>query len=593
MARRRHAHGWALLAALLGTLATPAVTGAAAAGAASPGVEAETMSLPTDAGRAFGDTTASGRAGLLVWSNGAAGTAVTTAAPSSGLVVRARGDQCDGAPVLAVTVDGSPAGTLPVPATSWTDYTLPGAWPAGVHRVQLAFTNDMATRSCDRNLRLDRVQLVPAAVPLGSGTEAESLALPAGAGQPFADAAASAQAGLLVWSNGTAVGTVTAGAASGALVVRAQGDQCDGPPLMVVTVDGAAAGTVAVPTTVWTDYTLPGAWAAGPHQVQLGFPNDATGPGCDRNLRLDRAQLLPALVPAPSANPFDGAHAYVDPSSPAHVAAEARRSWDPTGASALDKIAQTSAADWYGDWNPTTALAATVASRVSAITSSGALPVLVAYDIPHRDCGSYSSGGAPSASAYREWVGQLAAGIGSRKAVVVLEPDALPQLDCLSAADQLERTGLLSGAVDTLSALPATSVYLDAGGATWQPASVIAPRLRAAGATRARGFSLDVSGYDASGVDLAYGREVSGLLGGGRHFVVDSSRNGLGAGDTWCNPAGRALGARMTTATGEALADALTWIKAPGESDGTCGGGPPAGQFWPEQAIGLAQRASY
>ncbi len=49
----------------------------------------------------------------------------------------------------------------------------------------------------------------------------------------------------------------------------------------------------------------------------------------------------------------------------------------------------------------------------------------------------------------------------------------------------------------------------------------------------------------------------------------------------------------MTTATGEPLADALTWIKAPGESDGTCGGGPPAGQFWVDYAIGLAQRAAY
>jgi cellulase/cellobiase CelA1 len=35
------------------------------------------------------------------------------------------------------------------------------------------------------------------------------------------------------------------------------------------------------------------------------------------------------------------------------------------------------------------------------------------------------------------------------------------------------------------------------------------------------------------------------------------------------------------------------WIKRPGESDGTCNGGPPAGQWWADYALGLAQRAAY
>ena len=430
--------------------------------------------------------------------------------------------------------------------------------------------------------------------------EAESMALPVGLGQPFGDAAASGGAGLLIWSNGTAEGRLTAAAAAGTLVVRARGDQCNGAPMMVVTVDGTPVGTVPVVSKVWTDYPFVGNWAIGAHRVQLGFSNDATGPGCDRNLRLDRLQFrssppatpTPTPTAAPAANPFAGAHPYADPSSSARRAADGRRSVDPVGAAALDKIAQSSAADWYGDWNPADALAATVADRVAVVTASGALPVLVAYDIPHRDCGSYSAGGAADATAYRRWIGQLALGIGTRKAVVVLEPDALPQMDCLNSADQQERTGLLSAAVDTLAALPATSVYLDSGGATWQPASTMAPRLLAAGAGRARGFSLNVSGFTSTEPNLVYGREVSRLL-GGKHFILDSSRNGLGDGDTWCNPAGRALGVRMTTATAEPLADAFTWIKAPGESDGSCGGGPAAGQFWVDYAIGLALRASY
>ncbi len=422
--------------------------------------------------------------------------------------------------------------------------------------------------------------------------EAEAMALPGSAGQPFADASASGQAGLLVWTNGTATATLSTRRTRTALVVRARGDQCQGAPQLQVALDGVVVATVPVPATAWTDYTVAGSWPAGRHRVALSFTNDAATPDCDRNLRLDRLRLGAAPPPPVAGNPFTGAQPYQDPESPAAREAAARRSWDPAGATALDKIAQGSAADWLGDWNATGSLAAYVHGRVATERAAGALPVLVAYDVPHRDCGSYSAGGAPDAAAYRQWVGQLALGIGAEKAVVVLEPDALAGMDCLSPADQAERTGLLAEAVATLSTLPATSVYLDAGGATWQPAAVMAPRLLAAGVGSARGFSLDVSGFVANEVELPYGDTLSALV-GGKHFLVDSSRNGLGQGDTWCNPAGRALGARMTTATGDPLADAFTWVKAPGESDGTCGGGPPAGQFWPDYAIGLAQRAAY
>jgi endoglucanase len=36
----------------------------------------------------------------------------------------------------------------------------------------------------------------------------------------------------------------------------------------------------------------------------------------------------------------------------------------------------------------------------------------------------------------------------------------------------------------------------------------------------------------------------------------------------------------------------LLWIKRPGESDGTCNGGPSSGKWWPEYALGLAQLAT-
>ena len=38
----------------------------------------------------------------------------------------------------------------------------------------------------------------------------------------------------------------------------------------------------------------------------------------------------------------------------------------------------------------------------------------------------------------------------------------------------------------------------------------------------------------------------------------------------------QALGARPTTDTKQPLADAFLWVKTPGQSDGTCNGGPRA-----------------
>jgi endoglucanase len=145
-----------------------------------------------------------------------------------------------------------------------------------------------------------------------------------------------------------------------------------------------------------------------------------------------------------------------------------------------------------------------------------------------------------------------------------------------------------------LAARPGVATYIDAGNSGWQSAATMAARLKSAGIASARGFSLNISNFMTTATQRTYGDQLSSLV-GGKHFIVDTSRNGLGptADGQWCNPAGRALGDRPTTATGDALADAWFWIKRPGESDGTCNGGPGAGSWWAGYALGLAQRAAY
>ena len=120
----------------------------------------------------------------------------------------------------------------------------------------------------------------------------------------------------------------------------------------------------------------------------------------------------------------------------------------------------------------------------------------------------------------------------------------------------------------------------------------MAARLREVGVDQAAGFALNISNFNTDDSCVTYGTEVSRQLGGRTHFVVDSSRNGLGPAPDgeWCNPPDRALGRDPTTDTATPLVDGFLFIKRPGESDGTCNGGPRAGTWWPEYALGLVRR---
>ncbi|HYQ74847.1 glycoside hydrolase family 6 protein [Cellulomonas sp.] len=287
---------------------------------------------------------------------------------------------------------------------------------------------------------------------------------------------------------------------------------------------------------------------------------------------------------------------YADPASDvARAAAAARAAGRTTDAALLDKAASGGAARWLGPADGTTA----VRAHAAAATVAGRTPVFVTYAIPDRDCGSYSTGGFATGAEYRAWVDAVAAGLRGSRAVVVVEPDALLHLDRCGDRDQ--RLGLLRASVEAYRAAGA-EVYLDAASSNsfgWSAEQLrdMALRLRAAGVDRAAGFSVNVSNFQRSEHEVAYGTYLSALL-GGTAFVVDTSRNGAGplagpSGTVWCNPEGRALGAApgATGSGGPHVAD--LWIKTVGRSDGTCNGGPVAGAYWEEYTLGLASRAAW
>ncbi|MEU8959299.1 glycoside hydrolase family 6 protein [Streptomyces sp. NPDC048518] len=285
---------------------------------------------------------------------------------------------------------------------------------------------------------------------------------------------------------------------------------------------------------------------------------------------------------------------WVDPFS---AAAKQVASWKREGRSGDARLIERIAGRPQAVWLYASGSGADVRTHVDAAAKAGRTPVFVAYFIPHRDCGAYSSGGARDAADYRRWVDGIAEAIGTRSAYVIVEPDAVAQLVAgCPRADATERHALLAYAVDRLKRQPHAKVYLDAGNAGWVPDErrLVDP-LRRAGIARADGFALNVSNYETNKVSSDYGHRLVKALGGGKHFVIDSSRNGngpyKGGDEAWCNPPGRALGTPPTSRTGDPSLDAYLWVKRPGESDGTCRGGPKAGQWWPEYALDLARRA--
>lgn len=286
-----------------------------------------------------------------------------------------------------------------------------------------------------------------------------------------------------------------------------------------------------------------------------------------------RVVRAPALILVDAANPLAGKPFYVDPASAAMVAA---RNANPPNAE-LTSVANTPQSYWLDQAFPPATVGGTVARYTGAAQAAGAMPVLTLYGIPHRDCGSYASGGFATGTDYRGWIDAVASGLGSSPATIIVEPDALAMADCLSPDQRQERFDLVRYAVDTLTRDPAAAVYVDAGHSRWLSAEAMAARLNDVGVGRARGFSLNVSNFYTTDEEIGYGEAISGLT-NGSHYVIDTSRNGAGpAPDAHRRKRSESgvgiRGYRDEFLDATATVDAATDVPAPANAAGSQGAG--------------------
>lgn len=221
------------------------------------------------------------------------------------------------------------------------------------------------------------------------------------------------------------------------------------------------------------------------------------------------------------------------------------------------------------------------------------LPVMVIYNLPNRDMGHYSKGGASDHQTYLQFVRTFAQAVGHKDPIVIFEPDGLPHSTLLDKKQSRSRLKLMKQAVHTLTENSAARVYVDIGHSNWLDPETAGKLLDSVSNDRVRGFSVNVSNYRTTKECVLWAervRENTTL----DYYVIDTSRNGLGPyGNEWCNPPERALGMPPTTDTQLKHCDAYLWIKVPGESDGTCNGGPRAGKFWPEYALDLVKNTNW
>lgn len=230
--------------------------------------------------------------------------------------------------------------------------------------------------------------------------------------------------------------------------------------------------------------------------------------------------------------------------------ADLTSSGNKADANLIREMIDTPQAVWFTKGTPKS-VQQDVENTVKRAAGKKSVPVLVAYNIPFRDCAQFSAGGATTVQDYMAWIDGFAAGIGNEKAVVILEPDGLgiipwykqfrgldseaadyewcqpAEADEATAAD--ERFAMLNYAVDALKAKPNVSVYLDGTHSHWLGSGDAAHRLAQAGVERADGFYLNVSNYQPTAHLEKYGTWISKCF----WFATDPGSWGNGHFD-WC-----------------------------------------------------------
>jgi hypothetical protein len=198
----------------------------------------------------------------------------------------------------------------------------------------------------------------------------------------------------------------------------------------------------------------------------------------------------------------------------------------------LAKVALQPRARWYGSWLSTAEmrekLAMDIADEQADIGNPNVMvPMAFFRQFPGHERNRDIPWTMADRRAYRGFYDAAAAAIGDAHALIILEPD-LPAT--LKGWRPDIRARLVTYAARKLSALPHTTIYLDAGASDWIKPEDQAALLDSAGIRYVRGFAESGTHYTSIGDNIERGRETLAELAKlgitGKHFVIDTSDNG-------------------------------------------------------------------
>lgn len=199
----------------------------------------------------------------------------------------------------------------------------------------------------------------------------------------------------------------------------------------------------------------------------------------------------------------------------------------------LGRSAMRSRARFYGAWSGTGSTLESKLRRYIEDAQKGdpsTIVPLVTFRMWPRGEGDRAAFSTTDSTRFKQWYDAAARAIGDSRVAVIFEPDLPLILPRHGTADTKARMALSRYAVKKLSALPRTSVYVDAGSADWLRMHEVVPFLQQAGVAYARGFSLGATHYDSTSSNVLYARQVSLALANkgirGKKAVIDTADNG-------------------------------------------------------------------
>lgn len=208
-----------------------------------------------------------------------------------------------------------------------------------------------------------------------------------------------------------------------------------------------------------------------------------------------------------------------------------------TNKTLLAKIALRPKAMWFGAWISNSAIAATTASYIAnaqAGNPNALVQMTVFRMVPWEGDACRRLPTAAEQASYKQWVDRMAGAIGSAHVALVLQPDG-PFALCVPGRSLIP-SHLIAYSAQKFSALPHTSVYIEAGAADWPAAGAqggVDAALRIllpAGIQYARGVALNGTHYSSTDNEVARGAAIVRALAArgirGKHVVINTSSSG-------------------------------------------------------------------